>query len=72
VRPDSLTPLSCCLFGVLGVTGEAALQAAGFVTSMGIATTRGLSTWVTAYRIVVQHQVSCVDGLRVSGFWGVG
>ena len=72
VRPDSLTPLSCSLFGVLGVTREAALQAAEFVKSMGIATTRGLSTWVTAYRIVVQHQVSCVDGLRVSGFWGVG
>jgi hypothetical protein len=77
VQVDSLTPLSCSLFGVLGVSREAALQAAEFVKSMGIATTRGLNTWVTAYRTVIQHQVSCVEktcwvdpgaGLLVSEF----
>ena len=55
---DSMTPLSCSLFGVLGISKDNALQAATLARSMGLTAASSLTTWLTAYMTVVRHQVS--------------
>jgi hypothetical protein len=55
---DSMTPLSCSLFAVLGISKDNALQAATLARSMGLTAASSLTTWLTAYMTVVRHQVS--------------
>jgi hypothetical protein len=58
VRLDSLTPLSCSLFDVLGVSKEIALQTAKVAKAAGIATVQQMRALVRRYRSVLGHQVS--------------
>jgi hypothetical protein len=58
VRLDSLTPLSCGLFRLLGITKETALQAARLAKAQGLTTLVSLDVLVAAYRDVIVHQVS--------------
>jgi hypothetical protein len=64
VRVDSLTPLSCSLFGVLGIAKETALQAVVLAKSLGLSTASSLTVWLTAYRTVARHQVGHLVGSR--------
>jgi hypothetical protein len=58
VRLDSLTPLSCSLFDVLGVTKEAVLQLASLADGEGLTTKLELDTLASAYMRVLKYQVS--------------
>jgi hypothetical protein len=58
MRLDSLTPLSCSLFDVLGVTKETVLQAARLAKADGLTTTSYLSMYMVIYNCVLGHQVS--------------
>jgi hypothetical protein len=58
VRLGSLTPLSCGLFPLLGITKETALQAARLAKAQGLTTLASLDVLVAAYRDVIVHQVS--------------
>ena len=58
VRLGSLTPLSCGLFPLLGITKETALQAARLAKAEGLTTLASLDVLVAAYRDVIVHQVS--------------
>lgn len=58
VRLDSLAPLSCSLFDMLGVTKETALEAARLAKSEGLATPLYLSSLMSGYTGVLTHQVS--------------
>jgi hypothetical protein len=58
VQLDSLTPLSCSLFGVLGVSREGLILAAYLGKAKGITDAPCLTTWLTAYTTWVSQQVS--------------
>jgi hypothetical protein len=58
VRLDSVAPLSCSLFDVLGVTKETALQAARLAGSEGLVTVAEMETLGLAYGCVLKFQVS--------------
>jgi hypothetical protein len=58
VRLDSLTPLSCNLFDILGVNKETALQATRLATSDAAPLNSNLHALVTTYCSVLQYQVS--------------
>jgi hypothetical protein len=75
VRMDSLTPLSCGLFDILGVTKETAVELAAFAEYDGLTTLAHLETLLEIYRTVLKHQVSqyasmcgcvCVQHMRLS------
>jgi hypothetical protein len=57
-RLDSLTPLSCSLFDVLGITKETALYIAGLEKSEGHATLSKLQALVVGYSNLLMYQVS--------------
>jgi hypothetical protein len=52
-----LTPLSCSVFDILGVTKETALQLALQAEHDGCTTPASLDTVLQVYRIVLNHQV---------------
>ena len=58
VQLDRLTPLSCSLFDMLGVSKETALQAAGLARSRGLTTLEALTVVMSRYSNVLEHQVS--------------
>ena len=58
VRMDSVTPLSCGLFDILGVTKETAVELAAFAEYDGLTTLAHLETLLEIYRTVLKHQVS--------------
>jgi hypothetical protein len=58
VRLDSLTPLSCGLFDILGVGKETVLQAAKVAKSAGLATLPKMCTLASCYHSVSWLQVS--------------
>jgi hypothetical protein len=58
VRLDSLTPLSCSLFDILGVTKETALQLAGLAKEEGFNTPAPLQKVLEIYSCVLEYQVS--------------
>jgi hypothetical protein len=57
MRLDSLTPLSCSLFDVLGVTKETALQAAGLAHSQGLTSLFKFKILLASYNGVLNYQV---------------
>lgn len=57
---ESLTPLSCNVFDVLGVTKETVLQLAWLIKPTDITRTLSLPTLVSAYKCVLKYQVSRV------------
>jgi hypothetical protein len=61
---DSLTPLSCSLFDILGVTKETVLQLAGLAKAEGCTSPGALRNVVEAYTGVLQHQVSVCGHIR--------
>jgi hypothetical protein len=61
VRLDSLTPLSCSLFDLLGITREAAMEAAVVAKPLGLTALPVLTAWVKAYQTVTKHQVSSIQ-----------
>jgi hypothetical protein len=65
VRLDSLTPLSCSLFDVLGVTKETALLAAGVAHSQGHTDLPNFNTLMLVYNSVLNHQVRLLCWLSV-------
>ena len=65
VRLDSLTPLSCSLFDVLGVTKETALLAARVAHSQGHTDLPKFNTLVLVYNSVLNHQVRLLCWLSV-------
>jgi hypothetical protein len=60
VQLDSLTPLSCGLFGILGVTKETALHAAQVLKSEGVTTRPDVAALAADYIGVLKYQVSGV------------
>jgi hypothetical protein len=59
VRPGSLTPLSCCLFDILGVTKETALLFARLVgSSYALTSPSQLHGLLKVYNSVIEYQVS--------------
>jgi hypothetical protein len=58
IQLDSLTPLSCSLFDILGIPKEAAVQFAGLAKSEGRTTVARLAALMQAYREVLVHQVT--------------
>jgi hypothetical protein len=58
VRLDSLTPLSCCLFDILGVTKETAVLLSGLASSQGYAYMGQLQGLLKIYNSVMEYQVS--------------
>lgn len=58
VQLDRLTPLSCSLFDMLGVSKETALQTAGLARSRGLTTLEVLTVVMSRYSNVLEHQVS--------------
>lgn len=58
VRLDSVAPLSCSLFDVLGVTKETVVQAARLAGSEGLVTVAEMETLGLAYGCVLKFQVS--------------
>ena len=61
VRLDSLTPLSCSLFDILGVSKETALQLAGLAKEEGFNTPAPLQKVLEIYSCVLEYQVSVHD-----------
>jgi hypothetical protein len=61
VRLDSLTPLSCSLFDLLGVSKEMVLQAARLAKADGLTTTSYLHMYMGIYNSVLGHQVSVLN-----------
>jgi hypothetical protein len=57
VRLDSLTPLSCKLFDILGVRKETALEAARLASSDGLTTLAHMQKDMVCYSSVLRHQV---------------
>jgi hypothetical protein len=58
VRLDSLTPLSCGLFEILGVTKETVQQAAGASKTLGLTTEGQLYGLLVCYTSLIEYQVS--------------
>jgi hypothetical protein len=58
VRLDSLTPLSCTLFGILGVTKATAVLFARLARSQGITYPYQLQGVLRIYKRVIKYQVS--------------
>jgi hypothetical protein len=58
VRLDSLTPLSCCLFDILGVTQATAVLFAWLASSQGITYPYQLQGLLRIYKRVIKYQVS--------------
>jgi hypothetical protein len=65
VQVDSLTPLACSLFDILGVSREAAAEAARLAKSAGLTTLGHMNMYMVCHNEVLRHQVSgchcCVD-----------
>jgi hypothetical protein len=57
MRLDSLTPLSCSLFDVLGVTKETALHAARLAHSQGYTDLPNFNTMMLVHNSALNHQV---------------
>lgn len=55
-----MTPLSCGLFGILGVTKETALQAAQVLKSEGVTALPDVAALASDYIGVLKYQVSGV------------
>lgn len=68
-RLGSLTPLSCSLFDVLGVSKETVLHLARLVTPTAITTSGSLPTLATAYKSLLKYQVSRCRALQVALQW---
>jgi hypothetical protein len=67
MRLDSLTPLSCSLFDVLGVTKETVLHLARLIPPTAITSTGSLPTLAAAYKSLLKHQVSRRGDLQSGG-----
>jgi hypothetical protein len=69
MRLDSLTPLSCSLFDVLGVTKETVLHLARLITPNAVTTSGTFPTMTAAYKYLLTYQVSGSVGRQVVVQW---
>jgi hypothetical protein len=73
VQLDSLTPLSCSLFDILGVTKETVLQAASLAHSWGSTNMSNFETLLAGYKSALNHQADVLMccGMLVITWCGV-